>query len=173
LFNAILFQYQNIQDETIMPTHYQGTAQEVLALNTFIKLTRCVEALMDRLSQRGSLEKLTVSQFGVLEALYHLGPMCQSDIGVKLLRSGGNITLVIDNLEKRGLVRRQRDSEDRRMVFVSLTDAGQELIAYIFPQHLKSIQQEMEILTPEEQDTLGVLCRKLGKGAREPIIKEE
>jgi MarR family 2-MHQ and catechol resistance regulon transcriptional repressor len=100
----------------------------------------------------------------VLEALYHLGSMCQSDIGAKLLRSGGNITLVIDNLEKRGLVRRQRDSDDRRMVFVSLTDAGRELIAYIFPQHLKSIQQEMEILTPEEQDTLGVLCRKLGKG---------
>jgi MarR family 2-MHQ and catechol resistance regulon transcriptional repressor len=106
---------------------------------------------------------LTVSQFGVLESLYHLGPMCQSDIGAKLLKSSGNITLVIDNLEKRGLVRRERDSDDRRMVIVSLTKKGRELIERIFPGHVAAILEEMSILTPTEQETLGRLCRTLGK----------
>jgi MarR family 2-MHQ and catechol resistance regulon transcriptional repressor len=147
-----------------MPTHYQGTETEKRALNTFIKLTRCTEALMARLNNCGSLEGLTISQFGVLEALLHLGPMNQSEIGSKLLRSGGNITLVIDNLEKQGLVRRQRDNEDRRMVFVSLTEQGYQLISRIFPQHLQAILQELSVLSPHEQETLGELCRKLGKG---------
>jgi MarR family 2-MHQ and catechol resistance regulon transcriptional repressor len=148
-----------------MPTHYQGTAEEIRALNTFIKLTRCTEALLSRLANSGSLEGLTLTQFGVMEALLHLGPMCQSEIGAKLLRSGGNITLVIDNLEKQSLVQRQRAAQDRRMVIVSLTEKGRQLINRIFPQHLKSIVRELNVLAPEEQDELGKLCRKLGKGS--------
>ncbi len=150
-----------------MPTHYQGTAQEVRVLNTFIKLTRGVESLMARLLQSGSLENLTPSQFGTLEALYHLGPMNQSELGSKLLRSGGNITLVIDNLEKQGLVRRQRDADDRRLVNINLTEAGRQLIARVFPQHLKTIVRELNTLSPQEQDTLAALCLKLGKGVKE------
>jgi MarR family 2-MHQ and catechol resistance regulon transcriptional repressor len=146
-----------------MPTHYQGTAQEVLALNTFIKLTRANEALLARLQHYGTLGNLTVSQFGVLESLYHLGPMCPGEISTKLLKSGGNITLVIDNLEKQGLVQRERDTHDRRMITVSLTPAGRELISHILPQHIASIVAEMNTLTPAEQETLGYLCRKLGK----------
>jgi MarR family 2-MHQ and catechol resistance regulon transcriptional repressor len=145
-----------------MPTHYTGTPDEVLALNTFIKLTRAVESLSTRLHRRGTMGSLTVSQFGVLESLHHLGPMCQSEIGAKLLKSSGNITLVIDNLEKRGLVRRERDPDDRRMVIVSLTERGREMIERIFPGHVAAILEEMSILTAAEQETLGRLCRKLG-----------
>lgn len=50
----------------------------------------------------------------MLEALYHKGPLCKRDIAAKILKSTGNITLLIDNLEKNGLVRRERDNEDRR-----------------------------------------------------------
>jgi MarR family 2-MHQ and catechol resistance regulon transcriptional repressor len=146
-----------------MPTHYQGTEQEVLALNTLIKLTRAVESVMARLQQCGTMAGLTTSQFGVLESLYHLGPMCPGEISTKLLKSGGNITLVIDNLEKQGLVQRERDTEDRRMIIVSLTPAGRELIAKIFPAHAAAVAEEFAGLTPEEQETLGYLCRKLGK----------
>ena len=149
-----------------MPTHYKGTTQETLALNTFIKLTRATESILARLSQGGTLGDLTASQFGVLETLFHLGPMCQMDIGSKILRSGGNITLVIDNLEKRGLVRRERDHEDRRKINVSLTRAGKDLIRLIFPKHLEAIVAEMSILDPTEQIQLGNLCRKLGKQER-------
>jgi len=88
------------------------------------------------------------------------------DIGSKILRSGGNITLVIDNLEKRGLVRRERDHEDRRKINVSLTRAGKDLIRLVFPKHLEAIVAEMSILDPTEQIQLGNLCRKLGKQER-------
>jgi MarR family transcriptional regulator, 2-MHQ and catechol-resistance regulon repressor len=150
-----------------MPTRYQGTPEENLALNTFIKLTRATEALMTRLHQRGTLGDLTVSQFGVLEALYHLGSMCQNELGTKILKSSGNMTMVIDNLEKHGLVTRQRNTDDRRMVTVSLTESGREQIEQILPNHVSAITEEMKVLSPEEQQLLGNLCRKLGKKGME------
>jgi len=148
-----------------MPTHYQGTAEQVLALDTFIKFTRAANAFESRLMRHNVLEDLTISQFGVLEILLHLGAMCQSDLGSKLLKSGGNITLVVDNLEKRGLVVRQTDANDRRMTNVSLTQKGEELIRRIFPEQVKAIVAELNVLTAEEQETLGKLCKKLGKQA--------
>lgn len=148
-----------------MPTNHKGTLREVLALNTFIKLTRATDSVMSRLVRRGTMESLTPSQFGVLETLYHLGPLCQGEISAKLLRSGGNTTLVIDNLEKLRLVRRDRDPDDRRLVRVSLTNAGTALISRIFPEQARVITEEMSTLTAEEQQQLGALCKKLGKGA--------
>ncbi len=150
-----------------MPTHYQGTPEEVLALNTFIKLTRAADSLLARLAQRGALCDLTPSQFAVLESLYHLGPMCQGEVSAKILRSTGNMTLVLDNLEKRGLVRRERDTDDRRMVIISLTEAGREVISRILPRQIAAIVEEMSVLTSEEQATLGRVCRKLGKRGKE------
>ena len=151
-----------------MPTHYSGTPQETLALNTFIKLTRAVNTLMSRLAQRGAIGELTVSQFGVLEALYHLGPMCQNELAGKILKSSGNMTMVIDNLEKEHLVVRQRSVEDRRMITIRLTDAGEQLIAQVLPAQVAAITAELSALTPEEQQTLGDLCRKLG--SKEPVV---
>jgi len=146
-----------------MPTHYKGTPEEIRALNTFVKLTRANDSLLNRLSNRGTQDKLSPTQFGVLEALYHLGTMCQGELSAKLLKSSGNITLVIDNLEKRGLVRRVRDDNDRRMIQMLLTDQGCELIAELLPGHVASIVEEMSALEPHEQEELGRLCRKLGK----------
>ena len=145
-----------------MPTHYSGTPQEILALNTFIKLTRSVNSLMSRLSQRGALGELTLSQFGVMEALYHLGPMCQNELATKILKSSGNMTLVIDNLEKNHLVTRLRNLDDRRMITIHLTEDGEQLIQQVLPAQVAAITAEMSALTPEEQQNLGDLCRKLG-----------
>jgi MarR family 2-MHQ and catechol resistance regulon transcriptional repressor len=146
-----------------MPTHYSGAPEEVRALDTWIKLTRAADSFGARLAARHTCSDLTVSQFGVLEALHHLGPLRQGEISAKLLRSGGNITLVVDHLEARGLVQRTRDLDDRRVVTVSLTEAGEVLIAALFPQHVQAVVEEMRVLTAEEQETLGRLCRKLGK----------
>ena len=77
------------------------------------------------------------------------------------------MTMVIDNLEKRDLVRRDRNPEDRREIIVSLTDLGAETITRIFPKHARAIQIEMSVLTAAEQRELGRLCRKLG--LTEPI----
>lgn len=150
-----------------MPSHYQGTPTEVRALNTFIKLSRAANSLMTRVFAMDTIEDLTPSQFAVMEAIYHLGPLSQTDISNKVLRSGGNITLVIDNLEKAGLAQRTRSKEDRRVVTVSLTETGHEKIARIFPVHASVIVNEMNRLSADEQELLGELCRKLGKVAEE------
>jgi MarR family 2-MHQ and catechol resistance regulon transcriptional repressor len=147
-----------------MPTHYEGTTEEKLALTTFIKLTRAVESVQSRLNEQNTMCGLTISQFGTLESLYHLGSMCPSEISQKLLKSGGNMTLVLDNLAKQDLIQRQRDLNDRRMVIISLTDKGRDLIERIFPNHAEAIVKEFACLSTEEQHMLGYLCRKLGQG---------
>lgn len=148
-----------------MPSHYQGSETTVRALNAYINLMRACDSLERRLAGKLELRGLTVAQFGILEALLHLGPMCQKALGEKLLRSRGNITVVVNNLEKRGLVRRQRDTEDKRMIQIHLRAEGQKLIASVFPQHAEDIKAEMSVLNREEQEALRQLCRKLGKGA--------
>ncbi len=146
-----------------MPTHYEGTPAEVDALNAWIKLTRAANSVSSRLNQRGTMGDLTETQFGVLEVLRHLGSMSQCEMAGKLLKSNGNITMVIDNLEKRGLVQRQADPNDRRVSRIVLTVAGQQMIDEIFPLHAAAVAQEFSILSHEEQKELGRMLRKLGR----------
>ena len=145
-----------------MPTKYKGTEEEVRCLNTFIKLSRASESIMGRLIKNLSCHGLTISQFGVLETLLHVGPQSQKDLASKLLKSGGNITMVIDNLVKRGHVTRETDPNDRRAVIISLTDEGKEFIEHYFPLHLEKIVEEFTVLTPEENKELARLCKKVG-----------
>lgn len=146
-----------------MGTRYQGTKDEVRALNTYIKLVRATDSVSSRIHRHLDASNLTITQFGVLEALLHLGSLYQRDLAFKLLKSGGNITLVIDNLEKRELVKRDRETQDRRCIKVSLTEKGQQLISQIFPYHVAVVMDEMSILTPSEQEELARLCRRLGR----------
>jgi MarR family 2-MHQ and catechol resistance regulon transcriptional repressor len=147
-----------------MPTHYNGGEAEIRSLNTFIRLTRCVEAFNDRIEHVMIEAGLTTGQLATLEMLLHLGPQTQREIGKKMLRSSGNITMVIDNLERAGLVRRERSEEDRRVIMVHLTDKGRRTISTVFPKHAQAITEAMSVLTPAEIDQLGVLCKKLGLG---------
>jgi MarR family 2-MHQ and catechol resistance regulon transcriptional repressor len=131
-----------------------------LALSTFTKLIRAAETVTADVHGELNESGLSVSQFGVLEALFHLGDMCQKDIAQKILKSAGNITMVIDNLEKRGLVKRIRNEKDRRYFDIHLTDEGRDLIAKIFPRHAERIRQKMAVLSESEQHVLGGLLRK-------------
>jgi MarR family 2-MHQ and catechol resistance regulon transcriptional repressor len=123
---------------------------------------RAAESATTRIHRHLVSTGLTVSQFAVLEALYHLGPLSQREIGKKILRSSGNITMVIDNLEKGGLVRRERFEADRRFYIVHLTDKGYDLINKLFPLHAAVIAEDFGVLTAAEQEALGRLCKKLG-----------
>ncbi len=145
-----------------MGTHYKGTKKDKATLNAFIKLMRATESLNNRLNRHLAESDLTVSQFGVLEALLHLGPLNQKTLGEKLLKSGGNITLVIDNLEKCNFVERQRNPEDRRAMLIHLTGKGEEFIKEFFPKHLKEIKKEFSVLTDKEKEELARICKKLG-----------
>lgn len=145
-----------------MGTRYPGTKEEIRALDAYIKLSRAAESVSARIHQHLEAEQLTATQFGVLEALLHLGSLSQRELAQKLLRSGGNITLVIDNLEKRQLVKRMRAPKDRRVVSVCLSEKGEQLISEIFARHVAVVVDEMSILTETEQEELSHLCRRLG-----------
>jgi len=133
-------------------TNYKGTKEEVRALSSYIKLVRASETINLRMQRHITEAGLSVSQFGVLEALYHVGPLSQAEIAKKVLKSTGNMTMVIDNLEKRGLVARERKREDRRFYSVQLTTEGRKLIGNIFPGHAALIVSEMGGLSGSEQE---------------------
>lgn len=147
-----------------MGTHYKGRAAEVRALDAYIKLTRAVSSVGTRLSAHLAEAGLTPTQLGVLEALLHLGPLGQRVLGEKLLMSGANITTVVDNLERRGLVRRERGEDDRRSVTVHLTPEGRRLITKVFPAHAAAITEALSPLGAAEQEELARLAKKLGLG---------
>lgn len=145
-----------------MPTHYNGTEEEQLALDTYIKLQRAAETSLNRTTAHLSRHKLTTSQFAILEALYHLGTLSQRQLADKVLRSASNISIVLKAIEKRGLIERERDPADNRYMQVQITEKGRALIASFFDDHVAGIVAEMGALTVDEQTELGRLCRKLG-----------
>lgn len=147
-----------------MPTHYPGSQEERAALDAYIKLWRAAHAVELAANRHLQHHGLTVSQFGVLEAVYHLGPLSQRQLADKILRSSGNLTMVVDNLEKAGLVRRHRDQSDRRILQVHLTPAGEDLVRCVLPDHVRGIQGVFACLSPEELAHLAALTRKLGLG---------
>jgi MarR family 2-MHQ and catechol resistance regulon transcriptional repressor len=138
-------------------------SRERLALNTYVKLMRAANSARNVAAHHLGDSGLTLTQFAVLEALYHLGPMSLSDIAQKVLTTGGNLTMVVGNLEKQGLARRQHCPEDRRVLIVVLTAKGKSVIKALFPQHAAAIVEFMSTLDPDEQKFLGDLCRKLGQ----------
>lgn len=133
-------------------------------MNAYVKLARAANTAMAY--ARVGLEDadLTLSQFAVLEALYHVGPQNLGDLARRILTSSGNLTLVVDNLEKRGLAKRRQEGKDKRFIMATITPAGRKLMAKIFPRHSRRILEVMERLSPTEQMQLGHLCRKLGTG---------
>ena len=147
-----------------MATQHKGSEEEKLALSTLINLFRCTSSLSERIHGHLDEDNLTQRQFAVLEALLHLGEMDQKSLCKKLLTSGGNMTLVVDNLETRGLVKRVVGKKDRRRKVVQLTDSGKKLIKEVFKRHVKVVVQEFSVLQAKEQEELRRLCRNLGLG---------
>src|SRR5271166_282800 len=137
-----------------------------LALATYVRLTRAANAARNHTASHLAGTGLTLTQFAVLEALFHLGPMSLSDIAQKILTTGGNLTLVVGNLEKLELAHRQKCPEDRRQFIVVLSSKGKALVRKIFPEHAAAITEFMGILSSAGQEQLADLCHQLVK--REP-----
>src|SRR3954468_7419066 len=151
----------------MMATRHKGNPRERRALSAYINLLRATNTVSSQAMKSLDAHGLTPSQFAVLEALYHVGPLCLTELARKILRTSGNLTMVVDNLEKSGLVRRIPDAEDRRYVRVEITENGRKVIASLFPEHARQIAEMMSRLTDAEQNHLRDLCRKLGTGPSE------
>lgn len=141
---------------------------EERALRLWITLARAYLTVSREVGAKVVEYGLTVPQFGILEALHHLGPLSLGELAEKLLVTGGNITYVMDRLEEQGLVYRERSAEDRRVVRAHLTDEGRRRIAEVFPGHAEFICELMSPLDPAEQDGLRGLLKTLGRGIPGP-----
>ena len=130
------------------------------ALRVYVKLMRATNQATSKIHGHLRDDNLTISQFGVLEALYHLGSLTQSQLGKKILKSNANLTTVVDSLERKALVIRKRAEKDRRRVTVHLTKSGRELIAGVFPRHAEVVAKEFAFLSDEEKDTFSHILRK-------------
>ncbi|MDP6364659.1 MAG: MarR family transcriptional regulator [Nitrospinota bacterium] len=146
-----------------MGSRYRGSKSEARALSAVINLVRAGESVMGRLNGQFAGLAITQSQFSVLDAIFHLGPLSQRELGEKIFRTSGNVTMVVDNLERGGMVRRERDLGDRRRVAVRLTAKGKNTIRELLPRRVAAIRDEMAALSAAEQDELRRLCRKLGR----------
>jgi MarR family 2-MHQ and catechol resistance regulon transcriptional repressor len=147
-----------------MPSHKQKPPNERLVVSSYIKLVRATDSVIAR-SHRHLIEaNLTFSQFAVLEALNHFGPLPQKDIAAKILKSPRNITMVVDNLEKRDLVRRERNSGDRRSFNVQITEAGRKLLAGVLPRHIEARSGKWRYWTPVSLRNWGACAVFSAKG---------
>ena len=141
------------------------------AVSAYVKLIRTAEQLHAEVSRGLSAEGLTASQFSTLKVLRMKGPLPQKSIASYLLRTGGNITVVVDNLEREKLVVRERDTQDRRQVYVRLTEEGAALFDRLYPAHLERIRQAMQGIVAEELSDFTQQLNRLSESCAEPICK--
>ena len=135
------------------------------ALKLWVVLARATAAVTKHMESDIAQHDLTGTEFGILEALYHKGPMLLGEIQRKILVTSGGITYLVDRLVEKGLVRREQCAEDRRARYAVLTPAGQSLIKRIFPAHAARIEEAVSGLTATEQREAIQLLRKLGLSA--------
>lgn len=140
----------------------EETAQ---ALRTWIALARAHNAVAQLAAADVARHGLTTAEFGVLEALYHKGPMLLNEVQRRILVSSGGITYLVDRLEKRGLVERRDCPGDRRARLAALTADGEALLAAIFPQHAAVIRDALAGLTEQEKEEAVRLMRTIQKTA--------
>jgi MarR family transcriptional regulator, 2-MHQ and catechol-resistance regulon repressor len=138
------------------------TAAQQRALKLFVVLQRCAAAVSGNVERSAVLEDLSETEFGILEALYHKGPLLLGDVQKKILLSSGGVTYAIDRLADKGLVERRECASDRRARYAALTANGQALMDRIFPSHAVAIERVMSTLSAKEQDQAIELLRRLG-----------
>jgi len=141
-------------------------AETRLALKLFVVLARAGASVAEHARQDILRHGLSVSEFGVLELLWHKGPQPLGEIAERILLTTGSVTYVIDQLQKQGLVERRSCPTDRRVIYADLTDAGRERIESIFPDHARRIVGAVSGLSSEEQELATVLLKKLGGAAK-------
>ena len=137
------------------------------ALGLWIVLARATSAITARVQEQLSEHGLTIAEFGILEVLYHKGPLPVGEIQKRILVSSGGVTYLVDRLEAKGLVERKAGAADRRTRYAELTDAGTAFIDRFFPAHTDLIESLMSELSAEEQESAHRLMRRLGRSVAE------
>jgi MarR family 2-MHQ and catechol resistance regulon transcriptional repressor len=141
------------------------------SLELFVVISRAYNWVNAHVVRDIRCHGLNPTEFGILEVLYHKGPLPLQQIGEKVLISSGNITYAVDKLEQKQLLVRKPSAHDRRVIFAELTPQGRQLLDTIFPHHAEAIRAAVSGLSPEEQVQAIQLLRKLGLVAQESFYR--
>ena len=153
-----------MNDESM--THRVPTTEaQATALKLWVVLSRAQSSVQAHLHESVSRHDLTLTEFAILEVLYHKGPLLLGEVQRRILVSSGGVTYLVDRLTQKGLVERQECPQDRRARYAALTDAGEALIERVFPEHAACIERAMSGLSLEEQQEATALLRTLGLAA--------
>lgn len=144
-----------------MKNHANYGEENTINLKLVIALSRTNTAFQRTMQPFFSNYDLTIAQFGVLETLYHLGDLKICELIDRTLSTSGNMTVVIKNLEKEGLIQRNVNPDDRRAFVIGLTDEGRHLIKEVFDAHLSVLEGFFIGLEVEEKVQLQQLLKKL------------
>ena len=148
-----------VTDEPSVPAETQ------IALKLWVVLSRAHASISAHAVAHAADHGLSLTEFAILEALFHRGRMVLGEIQRRILVSSGGITFLVDRLAEKGLVVRQECPEDRRAKYVSLTREGTRLIRELFPSHARTLANAMQSLTPDEQVEATRLLKSLGLAA--------
>ena len=143
-----------------MKTLKELMQENEIDLSTLVVFTRAEHAIHKKEYQTIKESGLTPAQFGVLEVLYNKGDLKINELIEKILTTSGNITVVIKNLEKEGLIQKSADPKDKRSCIISLTDKGKQYIETILPKHIDNIRSIFEVLSNEEKRVLKDILKK-------------
>jgi MarR family 2-MHQ and catechol resistance regulon transcriptional repressor len=130
---------------------------------------KAFHALYTHAQQSIAQTHLGDSEFRILEALLHKGPLPVNTLCPKVWLTPGSISIAVDRLVRKGLVARRDDLGDRRVRRVALTAEGRTLITAGFREHAAAMEQAVSILSTQERLTLLRLLKKLGQNAAESI----
>ncbi|MBP1950193.1 MarR family winged helix-turn-helix transcriptional regulator [Virgibacillus litoralis] len=133
-----------------------------LSLNAFVVLMRASKSVEERIKKDIKSYGVSITEFTILEALYHKGDLTVNQICDAVLINSGSMTYVIDKLQQRGLLERITSEEDRRVIHVRITNQGKKLMDDIFPQHEKVIEKVFEDVSPEELESVIDILKRIG-----------
>ncbi len=138
----------------------------------WLVLAKCYKSMAEYSRRQVEGSGLGLSDFEVLEALLHKGPLAISSIGAKVLLTSGSMTAAVNRLADKDLVRRIADQKDRRVQRVDLTKAGRKLIASTFRKHQAALKTAVAVLTEREREQMAILLKKLGLSTQQMLGRE-
>lgn len=157
----------NTEHSPPRPAQRERTQSQTLALKLLVVLSRAHAAVAGHLQADVARHGLTIAEFGILEVLFHKGPLLLGEVQRRILVSSGGVTYLVDRLEQKGLVERRECPNDRRARYAALTAEGEALIERIFPEHAERVEAALSGLDDGEKRQAIDLLRRLGHHAAE------
>ncbi len=145
------------------PNPFRTTRDEAATLRLLISIAQAFKSVDDLVRPRMQTYGLSMTEFSVLEALFHQGPLPLGDLSQRILITGASTTYVVKKLEQRKLMKREPSSEDHRVVLGTITPQGRALLARIFPRHVNDLQEAMASLTTAEKNAASIALKKIIK----------